>query len=129
MTTDDAFFDGPVDVGNLKLRPFSIGSMTACRKLGLTLFMGEGDALTAEEMQRQVVAFAWVQSAPLATVQRALREGTADEYIARFEFEVMPGDLKALEREINRISELAAVAAVDTVSRDTTPDPAEPGES
>jgi hypothetical protein len=127
MSTDDAFFDGPVDVGNLKLRPFSIGSMTACRKLGLTLFMGEGDKLSAEEMQRQVVAFAWVQSAPLATVQRALREGNADEYTARFEFEVMPGDLKALEREINRISELAAVAAVDTVSRETASDPNEPG--
>ena len=64
MTTDDAFFDGPVNVGSLRLRPFSIGSMTACRKLGLSLFMGEGDALTAEEMQRQVVAFAWIQWAP-----------------------------------------------------------------
>lgn len=127
MSTDDAFFDGPVNVGSLRLRPFSIGSMTACRKLGLTLFMGEGDALTTEEMQRQVVAFAWLQSAPLATVQRALREGTADEYIARFEFEVMPGDLKKLEAEINRISELAAVAAVDTVSRETAADPNEPG--
>jgi hypothetical protein len=127
MSTDDAFFDGPVGVGNLKLRPFSIGSMTACRKLGLSLFLGHGDALTAEEMQRQVVAFAWLQTAPLATVQRALREGTAEDFIARFEFEVMPGDLKKLEAEINRISELAAVAAVDTVSRETAPDPNEPG--
>lgn len=129
MSLDDAFFDGPVDVGSLKLRPFSIGSMTACRKLGLTLFMGEGDALSAEEMQRQVVAFAWVQSAPLATVQRALRDGTADEHIGRFEFSVLPADLKAIEREINRISSLAEAAAIDTVARDTPPDPNEPGNS
>ena len=127
MTTDDAFFDGPVNVGSLRLRPFSIGSMTACRKLGLTLFMGEGEGLSAEETQRQIVAFAWLQTAPLATVQRALREGNAEEYTARFEFEVLPGDLKVLEREINRISQLAEAAAVDTVARDVAPDPAEPG--
>lgn len=127
MNLDDAFFDGPVDVGSLKLRPFSIGSMTACRKLGLTLFMGSGDNLTAEEMQRQVCAFAWIQSAPVTVVQRALREGTAEDFIARFEFEVMPSDLKKLEAEINRISELAAVAAVDTVSRETARDSNEPG--
>ena len=101
--------------------------MTACRKLGLSLFMGEADNLSAEEMQRQVCAFAWVQSAPVAVVQRALRDGTAADFVARFEFEVLPSDLKKLEAEINRISELAQVAAIDTVSKNVAPDPDEPG--
>lgn len=127
MSLDDAFFDGAVDVGSLKLRPFTIGSMTACRKLGLSLFMGEADNLSAEEMQRQVCAFAWIQSAPVALVQRALRDNTASDFIARFEFEILPSDLKKLEAEINRISELAQVAAIDTVSKNVASDPDEPG--
>ena len=65
-------------VGSLRLRPFSLGTLNVCRQLGLTLFLdGEADLDDAEK-QRQIVAFAWAQSAPLPEVLGALREGTAD---------------------------------------------------
>ncbi len=101
--------------------------MTACRKLGLTIFTGAEKDPSQEEIQRQIVAFAWLQSQPLNKVLTAMRNGTAEAAIDAFEWNVQPGDIKALEAEINRISKLAELAAVDTVSRNTAPDPNEPG--
>lgn len=129
MSLDDAFFDGTTSIGALKLRPFSIGSMTACRKLGLTLFTGSEDSVSEEEVQRQIVAFAWIQTAPLELVQSSIRNGTAQDQIDRFEFQLVPSDLKRLESEINRISRLAAAAAVEVVSKSVPADPDEPGNS
>jgi hypothetical protein len=129
MSLDDAFFDGTTSIGTLKLRPFSIGSMTACRKLGLTLFTGSEDSVSEEEVQRQIVAFAWIQTAPLDLVQSSIRNGTAQDQIDRFEFQLVPSDLKRLESEINRISRLAAAAAVEVVSKSVPADPDEPGNS
>jgi hypothetical protein len=124
---DDAFLEPQLKAGSLKLRPFTIGSMTACRKLGLTVFTGEADNLPPEEIQRQVVAFAWVQGAPLADVLVALRNGTAQAAVDEFEWRISPGDIRALESEISRISRMSEAAAVEVVQRSTSPDPNEPG--
>jgi hypothetical protein len=104
-------------VGSLRLRPFSLGTLNLCRQLGLTLFLdGEADLDDAEK-QRQIVAFAWAQSAPLPEVLGALRSGTAEEKIAEFEFAMDVGDLPQLIAEIRRISELAAAAAVEVAPK------------
>jgi hypothetical protein len=104
-------------VGSLRLHPFSLGTLNVCRQLGLTLFL-EGDTeLDDDEKQRQIVAFAWAQSAPLPEVLGALREGTAPDRIAEFEFLVDVGDLPDLIREIRRISELVAAAAVEVMPK------------
>ena len=127
MSLDDAFFDGPSEIGALKLRPFTIGSMTACRKMGLSIFTGNDKEPSGDEVQRQIVAFAWLQSEPLQKVLAALRNGAWEVAVDEFEWRVRPQDLKALEAEITRISNQIGVAAVDVVQRDTPPDPNEPG--
>lgn len=127
MSLDDAFFEGTATVGSLTLRPFTIGSMTACRKLGLTLFTGEASDAAQEDVQRQVVAFAWLQSTPVPKVLAELRAGTAQAAIDAFEWTLKPSDLPLLEAEINRISRSVAAGSVDVVQRDTASDPNEPG--
>ena len=127
MSLDDAFLDGPSEIGALKLRPFTIGSMTACRKMGLSIFTGGEKEPTADEIQRQIVAFAWLQSEPLQKVLAALRDGAWEALVDEFEWKVQPQGLKALESEITRISSQIGLAAVDVVQRDTPPDPNEPG--
>lgn len=104
-------------IAGLRLRPFSLGTLNVCRQLDLTLFLdGEAD-LGDEEKQRQIVAFAWVQSAPLSEVLGALRTGTANEKIAEFEFQMDVAALPQLIIEIQRISELAAAAAVEVAPK------------
>ena len=117
---ETAFAESPeadTKVGSLRLRPFSLGTLNVCRQLGLTLFLdGEADLDDAEK-QRQIVAFAWAQAAPLSEVLAALRTNTAGEKIAEFEFGMDVGDLPALISEIRRVSELAAAAAVEVAPK------------
>lgn len=127
MSLDDAFFDGPSQIGTLKLRSFTIGSMTACRKMGLTIFTGGDTNPSSDEIQRQIVAFAWLQSQPLQTVLAAIRQGAWQAAVDEFEWLVRPDDLRLLEAEITRISQQIGSAAVDVVKRDSPPDPNEPG--
>jgi len=113
-----AFADGAeAPAGSLRLRPFSLGTLNLCRQLGLTLFL-DGDAeLDDDEKQRQIVAFAWAQSAPLPEVLGALRSGDAQGRIAEFEFQMGVGDLPALIAEIQRISGLAAAVVVEVMPK------------
>lgn len=104
-------------VGGLHLRPFSLGTLNVCRQLNLTLFLDGEAELDDDEKQRQIVAFAWVQSAPLAEVLAALRNDTARERIAEFEFQLDLATLPELIVEIQRISELAAAAAVEVAPK------------
>jgi len=114
---------GETVIGGLRLRSFSLGTLNVCRQLDLSLFLdGEAD-LTDEEKQRQIVAFAWAQSAPLTEVLSALRAGNANDKIAEFEFRMEVAALPELITEIQRISALAAAAAVEV-----TPKPGRSGE-
>ena len=114
---------GGTIIGGLRLRSFSLGTLNVCRQLDLTLFLdGEAD-LNDEEKQRQIVAFAWAQSAPLTEVLSALRAGNANDKIAEFEFRMEVAALPELITEIQRISALAAAAAVEV-----TPKPGRSGE-
>src|SRR5210317_1477972 len=86
-----AFADSNEDdtvIGSLHLRPFSLGTLNVCRQLDLTLFLDGEVELEDEEKQRQIVAFAWAQSAPLSEVLEALRTKTAPQKIAEFEFQM-----------------------------------------
>jgi len=104
-------------VGSLRLRPFSLGTLNVCRQLGLTLFLEEGTDLGEEEQLRQIVAFAWAQSAPLPEVLKALRSGTARDRAAEFEFQMSLEDLPLMVEEIQRISDMATAAAVEVVPK------------
>jgi len=109
----------PAMVGGNRLRPFSLGTLNLCRQLKLTLFTDAqaDEALSEEERQRQIAAFAWMQSAPLKEVLHAVRAGTWQEAVAEFEFNLSVDTIPSLIAEISRIATLAAAAAVEVVPK------------
>ena len=105
MTTDertqtnlDTFIAPAAEVGALKLRPFSAGTLTLCRTLGLTMITGASkeqlEALSADAKQRQLTTFLFIQSQPLDLVKKAVklaresREAFEEEYLLPFELEL-----------------------------------------
>jgi hypothetical protein len=121
----DSFLDVPLIVDGFKLRPFTVGSLTLCRKMGLSLFLGkEGEAqgvkLEGDDRARQALAFAWAHSAPLREVVRAVREGTWSEEVDLFEFSISIESIPKILAEIRRLSEVSGEAAVDVAKRGGT---------
>ena len=129
MTLEDAFFDGARQVGKLTFRPFTVGSMTACKKLGLWMFTGDQPEMVPDEIEqtRQSVALAWIQTTPVPELLKAFRNGTAQDEVDAFAFGIGSAEAAAIKTEIIRMTEGIAVAAVDVVQRDAPKDPAEPG--
>lgn len=107
--------EGTVRLAGHEVRPFTFGSFTLCRRLGLTLFTREGaaDELDETEVMRQLAAFFWMQSQPVPTVLDAVRGGKAEEAIEAFQFDVPVHALPAILRRVNQLSKLAADAAVE----------------
>ena len=112
-----AFAEGPARIGELRLRPLSFGTINLCRQLSLTLFLDEQADLPDEEKQRQLIAFAWIQSAPLSEVLEAVRNGRMQERVDEFAFSLSIDMLPALMAEVSRISRLAAAAAVEVMPK------------
>jgi len=82
----DVFIEPAPQAGALKLRPFSAGTLTLCRKLKLTMILGSAEdkaALSDEEKQRQLTTFLFIQAAPIETVKNAAKLARDD--IAAFE--------------------------------------------
>lgn len=123
----DVFIDPSPEAGPLKLRPFSAGTLTLCRKLGLTMILGSADdkaALSDEEKQRQITAFLFIQSAPIETVKKAAklaREDRAafeDQYLLDFELNLPVGAMaQAVEQLAAGIDQVGA-AQFEAVPRD-----------
>jgi hypothetical protein len=123
---EDAFLTLPEP--ELGLRPFSIGTFNACRKMGLTLFTGAKATEDTMPPLEQLVALAWLQSEPLPHVLLCLRDGTWKEKVELWAFELPPSTLNQLTVEVKRMGEQAAGAVVDvekqpTASGGSTPKP------
>ncbi len=105
MTTDDrtqenldAFIAPAPEASGITLRPFSAGTLSLCRALGLTMITGatkeQLEAMSADEKQRQLTTFLFIQSQPLDVVKKAVklaRENRAafeEEYLLPFELEL-----------------------------------------
>ena len=113
-----AFAEGcTTTIGSITLRPFSLGTLNLCRQLNLTLFLNGDTDLSDEEKQRQLVAFAWIQAAPLPEVLTAVRTGNAADKVAEFEFSLGIDTLPMLLKELSRVSQLASAAAVEVVPK------------
>jgi hypothetical protein len=112
-----AFAEGPTTIGNLTLRPFSLGTLNLCRQLNLTLFLNGETELNDQEKQRQLVAFAWIQAAPMVEVLKAIRSGNAADKVAEFEFSLGIDTIPMLLKEVSRVSQLASAAAVEVVPK------------
>ena len=111
--------EGEVTLCGHKLRPFTFGSLTLCRRLKLSLFTDEGSAeeLNEAETLRQMSAFFWIQSQPVTDVLGAVRAGKSDEAIDAFQFEVPVHVLPRLMDRINELSKLAGSAAVEVEAK------------
>lgn len=121
--------EGTVTLAGHELRPFTFGSLTLCRRLKLSLFTDEGasDELSEADTMNQLAAFFWIQSQPVPEVLKAVRDGSANEAIEAFEFDIPIHALPDLMRRINELSELAGAAAVEVEQKpDSKSDTKEP---
>ena len=81
------FIAPPVKVGGLELRPFSAGTLTVIRALGLNILGAEEGPLSHYGKLRQLVVFLFVQSQPIEAVKEAVRLAQTD--LAAFEGRLM----------------------------------------
>jgi hypothetical protein len=98
QTNIDTFIAPAPEAGGITLRPFSAGTLTLCRALGLSMVIGgdkeQLEALSHEDKQRQLTTFLFLQSQPLDVVKKAVklaredRQAFEDEYLLPFEMEL-----------------------------------------
>ena len=98
QTNLDTFIAPAPEASGITLRPFSAGTLTLCRALGLTMVIGgdkeQIEALSHEDKQRQLTTFLFLQSQPLDVVKKAVklaredRQAFEDEYLLAFELEL-----------------------------------------
>ena len=96
-----------LEVAGLRLRPFSIASFHLMQRLGIAL---DGKQTDAEQM-RNLAALAWIQSAPIPEVLKAVHTGKADEAIDAFMFTIDLSRVGELSAELNRIGEQVSAAS------------------
>jgi hypothetical protein len=117
-------------IGGIKLRPFSYGSMQLAYLFKLSLFTGEGETEPSEaEKQRQIVTFAWMQSAPLDEVVSAVHDGSAENRVLRFSLGITFDTIPELMAEINRIGEMVSASNVRVESKHPSGEDDAPGKS
>ena len=129
QTNIDTFIAPSPEAGGITLRPFSAGTLTICRALGLTMVVG-GDkevveALSADDKQRQLTTFLFIQSQPLDVVKKAVklaredRQAFEDEYLLPFELELpVTAMFTAMTQLENNLSAIEA-AQIEAVTRPT----------
>jgi hypothetical protein len=119
---------GPVEVGALTLRPFSLRSRLNCMALGLTLFTeAEGVELSPLQIEEQILGLAWERSQPINVVRKAIDAGTAWDAIHDFADSLPLTALPKLIEEINRVASEIKEQAVTVVPRTEAVDKDAPG--
>ena len=104
-------------VGEIKLRPFTIGTKEAARKMGLSFITGGTESISEAEIERQMVGFVWLQSAPLSVVLKSLRVGDWQDRVDEFQFELPLDATPQIIAEINRIAKAVEAVAVEVQPR------------
>ena len=125
--------NGERRIGRIKLRPYTVGSMQLVHLLKLSMFTRSKDDpplnLDAMEEQRQIMTFAWMQSADKDDIADAIRDETVDRCVLKFSLEVTFDMLPALMAEINLIGEMVAASSVRVESKYPSSDDDAPGKS
>ena len=120
-------------IGPIRLRPFSFGSMQLAYLFKLSTFTrGKDDPpleLDDVEESRQIMTFAWMQSADEDEISDAIKNDTVDRCVLRFSFGVTFDMLPALMAEINRIGEMVAASSVRVESKYPSNEDEAPGKS
>ena len=127
QTNIDTFITPATEAGGITLRPFSAGTLTLCRALGLTMVVGgskeEIEALSADDKQRQLTTFLFIQSQPLDVVKKAVklarenRQAFEDEFLLPFELELpVTAMFTAMQQLENNLTAIEA-AQIEVVAR------------
>lgn len=118
---EDAFLEPQLrQIGDFKLRPFTVGSLPLCKKLGLTQFIGGSDDAPLDQVEqvRQVAGFLWIHCEPVEKILRIIRDPQAlEDELLRYQLTIPITLLPEVLAEIQRSSDLAAAAAVDIVAK------------
>ena len=73
------FVSGTSDIAGMKCRPFSLGTLSAARILGLTKIIGENDGPCKDwRIERQMTALLYIQSQPLEDVEKLIQLAASD---------------------------------------------------
>jgi precorrin-4 methylase len=146
MTTDErtetnieSFIAPAAETGSITLRPFSAGTLTICRALGLSMVVGgdkeQVEALSADDKQRQLTTFLFIQSQPLDVVKKAVklsrenRQAFEDEYLLPFELELpvtaMFTAMQQLEQNLTAIeaAQIEVITRPSGSKKEPTPPP------
>ena len=127
QTNLDTFITPATEAGGITLRPFSAGTLTICRALGLTMVGGgekeQVEALSADEKQRQLTTFLFIQSQPLDVVKKAVklarenRQAFEDDYLLPFELELpVTAMFTAMQQLENNLTAIEA-AQIEVITR------------
>ena len=125
--------NGERRIGGIKLRPFSFGSMQLAYLFKLSTFTrGKDDPpleLDDVEESRQIMTFAWMQSAGEDEISDAIKNDTVERCVLKFSFGVTFDMLPGLMAEINRIGEMVAASSVRVESKYSSSEDDAPGKS
>jgi hypothetical protein len=106
--------------GDFKLRPFTLGSVTLCKKLGLSQFTGEKseEPLDQVEQLRQVAGFLFIHCEPVEKVLRAVRDKqTLEDELLRYQLQIPLAIVPQVMEEIQRVGDMTAAASVEIVDK------------
>ena len=117
------------NIAGLKLRAFTVGTTDLCKAFGLSMFLDPDTVkgneklgiapMSAEELERQLLTFAWMQSEDLDAVLEALDAGSWKNAVRKFKFNVDLGAITPLLQEIARVSGLTVAASVEVAKKPT----------
>lgn len=116
-------------VHGIKLRAFSYGSVQIAFMLDLSIFIdGENQRTISDaETQRQLVTFAWMQSAPQDEVIEAVVNKRTEQAVLRFALGVPLDAMPELLEEINRLGLLIRASDLRVESKYSAPTEDAPG--
>jgi hypothetical protein len=122
-TLSEIFLTGSAKIAGFECRPFSLGTLTAARLLGLSHVIGECDGPCKDwRMERQMAALLFLQSQPLSEVQTLVRlaktdAAALDERLLAFELGIPLGVLTELADQISADSGAVAQAQFELESK------------
>ena len=127
---EQTFIEPPAEIAGLTLRPFSLGSLSICRRAKLTMLTGEAkpEELDDDAKQQQIVAFLYIQSQPILEVLKAIKDPEfMGNHVLPFAMTLPLSAIPAAVAEIQRIMDAASAAYVEVQPKpDDKPEDAPP---
>ena len=120
-----------VEIGGLKLRPFTYGTLLLAHMLDLPLIRGaEIEEFSEANIHCQICTFAWMQAVSPATVTKAIREQQVESSVLEFAMrEMTPPRIEGIMNHLAVVSAMVQAATVRAESRHKGSEDDPPGKS